>query len=121
LSPAELLKRMASVGRVCSTDEPRPPKAGTVGIYLNGSWHLLEFDAKSIDHSDPIESLDVSLLQNRVLGPMLGVGDPRTDKRIDFVGGIRGPAELQRRVRSGEMAIAFSLYPISIEQLMAVS
>ena len=65
----------------------------------------------TIDRTDPIGSLDVSLLQDRVLGPILGIGDPRTDKRIDFVGGIRGTAELERRVRSGEMAIAFSLYP----------
>ena len=70
---------------------------------------------------DPIGSLDVSLLQDQVLGPILGVGDPRTDKRIDFVGGIRGTAELERRVNSGEMAIAFSLYPTTVDQLMAVS
>ena len=69
----------------------------------------------------PIGSLDVSLLQDRVLGPVLGIGDPRTDKRIDFVGGIRGTAELEQRVRSGEMAIAFSLYPTTLEQLMAVA
>jgi uncharacterized protein (DUF1015 family) len=70
---------------------------------------------------DPIASLDVSLLQDRVLSPILGIGDPRTDKRIDFVGGIRGTAELERRVDSGEMAIAFSLYPTTLDQLMAVS
>ena len=64
---------------------------------------------------------DVALLQDRVLGPILGIGDPRTDKRIDFVGGIRGPAELARRVDSGDTAIAFALYPTSLEQLMAVS
>jgi len=70
---------------------------------------------------DPIGSLDLSLLQDRVLGSILGIGDPRPDKRLDFVGGIRGPSDLQRRVDSGEMAIAFSLYPTSLEQLMAVS
>lgn len=121
LSPAELLKRMAAVGRVSSTDSPRPTRAGSVAIYLNGSWHLLEFDPKSIDHSDAIRSLDVSLLQNRVLTPLLGIGDPRTDKRIDFVGGIRGTAELQRRVDEGEIAIAFSMHPTTMDQLMAVS
>jgi uncharacterized protein (DUF1015 family) len=121
LSPAELLKRMATVGRVSSTDSPHPHQAGSVAIYLNRSWHLLEFDPKSIDHSDAIESLDVSLLQNRVLGPMLGVGDPRTDTRVDFVGGIRGPGELQRRVDEGEVAIAFSMHPTTMDQLMAVS
>jgi uncharacterized protein (DUF1015 family) len=65
--------------------------------------------------------LDVSLLQDRVLGPVLGIGDPRTDKRIDFVGGIRGTAELERRIDSGRAAIAFSLYPTTMDQLMAVS
>ena len=75
----------------------------------------------AIDRADPIASLDVSLLQDRVLAPILGIGDPRTDKRIDFVGGIRGTAELERRVNSGEMAIAFSLYPTTLDQLMAVS
>ena len=63
----------------------------------------------------------MALLQDRVLAPILGIGDPRTDKRIDFVGGIRGPAELERRVDSGEMAIAFALFPTTLEQLMAVS
>ena len=90
-------------------------------MYLDGRWHRLELDPASIDRADPIASLDVSLLQDRVLAPILGIGDPRTDKRIDFVGGIRGTAELERRVRSGEMAIAFSLYPTTLDQLMAVS
>jgi uncharacterized protein (DUF1015 family) len=90
-------------------------------IYLGGAWHRLELDPAGIDRSDPIGSLDVSLLQDRVLSPILGVGDPRTDERIDFVGGIRGAAELERRVLSGEMAIAFSLYPTILDQLMAVS
>jgi uncharacterized protein (DUF1015 family) len=90
-------------------------------VYLDRHWHLVVLDEGSIDRHDPIGSLDVSLLQDRVLGPILGIGDPRTDKRIDFVGGIRGTAELQRRVNSGEMAIAFSLYPTTLEQLMAVA
>jgi len=81
----------------------------------------VELDPGSIDRSDPIGSLDVSLLQDRILGPILQVGDPRTDKRLEFVGGIRGPAELERRVNSGDMAIAFSLYPTTMEQLIAVS
>ena len=90
-------------------------------MYLAGAWHPLELDDETIDRRDPIGSLDVSLLQDRVLAPLLGIGDPRTDKRLDFVGGIRGTAELERRVDSGEMAIAFSLYPTTVEQLMAVS
>jgi uncharacterized protein (DUF1015 family) len=78
-------------------------------------------DESAIDYRDPIGSLDVSLLQERVLRPLLQIGDPRTDTRVDFVGGIRGAAELERRVESGEMAIAFSLFPTSMEQLMAVA
>lgn len=121
LSPDEVLKRLGEVGSLSPTDNPTPSQPGTVCVYLNKSWHQLTFDPASIDHSDPIGSLDVSLLQERVLEPILGVGDPRTDKRIDFVGGIRGTAELEQRVNSGEMAIAFSMYPPTIEQLMAVS
>jgi uncharacterized protein (DUF1015 family) len=120
-SPAEVLKKLRTVGKIGSTTHPQPSKPGCVGVYLNGNWYTLEFDPKSIDHSDPIGSLDVSLLQDRVLGPILGVGDPRTDKRIDFIGGIRGTVELERRVDSGEMAIAFSMFPTTIQQLMAVS
>lgn len=86
-----------------------------------GGWHQVELDPATIDRTDPIGSLDVSLVQDRVLGPMLGVGDPRTDRRIDFVGGIHGADELRRRVDAGEAAIAFSLYPTTVEQLIAVS
>jgi uncharacterized protein (DUF1015 family) len=71
--------------------------------------------------SDPLASLDASLLQSLVLQPILKIGDPRTDKRIDFVGGIRGTGELERRVDSGEMAAAFSLFPTSMDQLLAVA
>ena len=121
LTPAEVLERLRSVGRVSETRSPEPDRAGVLGVYLAGHWYRLELDPAGIDRSDPIASLDVALLQDRVLGPILGIGDPRTDKRIDFVGGIRGPAELARRVDSGEAAIAFALYPTSLEQLMAVS
>jgi uncharacterized protein (DUF1015 family) len=112
---------MRQRGRVTATDDPRPPRPGTFCAYLAGVWYRVELDEKSIDRADPIGSLDVSLLQDQVLGPLLGVVDPRTDTRIDFVGGIRGTAELERRVNSGEMAIAFSLYPTTVDQLMAVS
>jgi uncharacterized protein (DUF1015 family) len=90
-------------------------------MYLGGEWHRIELDEASVDRDDPIGSLDVSLLQERILGPVLGVGDPRTDQRLEFVGGIRGTRELERRVDSGEMAIAFSLFPTTMEQLMTVS
>ena len=121
LGREELLAKLARVGKVVRTDRPIPDRAGVFCFYLGGGWCRLELDPAGIDVRDPIGSLDVALLQERVLGPILGVGDPRTDKRIDFVGGIRGTAELERRVDSGEVAIAFSLYPTSLEQLMAVS
>ena len=121
LGAASVLARLAHVGHVTVTSDPVPSGPGVICFFLADEWYRLELDERTIDRSDPIASLDVSLLQDRVLGPILGIGDPRTDKRIDFVGGIRGTAELERRVRSGEMAIAFSLYPTTLEQLMAVS
>ena len=120
-TPAKLLQELRDIGHASTTDHPRPPRPGTFCVYLAGAWHRVEIDDAAIDRRDPIGSLDVSLLQDRVLAPLLGIGDPRTDKRIDFVGGIRGTAELERRVDSGEMAVAFSLFPTTMEQLMAVS
>jgi uncharacterized protein (DUF1015 family) len=119
-SAAEVLSALGTVGRVSACVDPQPSQPGTFCTYLQGSWHRVELHAGTIPRH-PIGSLDVSLLQDRVLGPILGIGDPRTDKRIEFVGGIRGAAELKRRVESGEMAIAFSLYPTTLDQLMSVS
>jgi uncharacterized protein (DUF1015 family) len=121
LTPAEVLRGLRDLGKLTPATTAAPDRSGVFCVYLRGAWHRLELDPAGIDRSDPIASLDVSLLQDRVLAPMFGIGDPRTDKRIDFVGGIRGTAELERRVESGEMAIAFSLYPTTLEQLMAVS
>ena len=121
MSPAEVLAAIGRVGRVSACEDPQPARPGTFCVYLEGRWHRVELHPDSIPRHDPIGSLDVSLLQDRVLGPILGIGDPRTDKRLEFVGGIRGPAELKRRVDSGEMAIAFSLYPTTLDQLMSVS
>ena len=120
-SGEQVLARLAHLGHVTTTADPVPTRPGTFCFFLMNCWYRLELDERTIDRSDPIASLDVSLLQDRVLEPVLGIGDPRTDKRIDFVGGIRGPAELKRRVRSGEMAMGFSLYPTTLDQLMAVS
>jgi uncharacterized protein (DUF1015 family) len=120
-TPAQVLQELRDVGHASTTEHPRPPRPGTFGVYLAGRWHRIEMDDQTIDRRDPIGSLDVSLLQDRILGPVLGIGDPRTDQRIDFVGGIRGTAELERRVDSGEMAIGFSLFPTTMDQLMAVS
>jgi len=119
-TPAQVLERLAAVGTVAPAVEPSPDRPGSFGVYLDGRWYRLALDPAAIP-DDPVRSLDAALLEERVLGPVLGIGDIRTDKRIDFVGGIRGTPELQRRVDSGEMAIAFAMYPVSLEQLMAVS
>jgi uncharacterized protein (DUF1015 family) len=120
-TPSAVLDRLGRLGTLTRTQDATPGRTGVFCVYLEHRWHRLELSAADIDRSDPIASLDVSLLQDRVLSPILGIGDPRTDQRIDFVGGIRGTSELERRVDSGEVAIAFSLYPTSLDQLMAVS
>jgi uncharacterized protein (DUF1015 family) len=120
-SPATVLDRFGRVGRLESAVDPSPPGPGTFCFYLDGRWHRLSLAPGSIDRSDPVGSLDVALLQERVLGPVFGIGDPRTDPRLDFVGGSRGTAELERRVDAGEMALAVSLHPTTIDQLMAVA
>ena len=98
----------------------KPAQLHEFGMYLNGQWYRLE--AKSGTYTtDPIGILDVTILQNNVLAPLLGIADPRTDKRIDFVGGIRGLKQLEKRVDSGEMAVAFALYPVSLQQLMDIA
>lgn len=98
----------------------KPAKPHQFAMYLGGKWYKMEAKEEIIKH-DPIGILDISILQDNVLDPMLGIKDPRTDKRIDFVGGIRGLYELQRRVDSGEMAVAFALYPVSLKQLMDIA
>ncbi len=98
----------------------RPDQLHTFGLYLGGNWYKL-ISKPGTYTTDPIGILDVTILQNNVLDPILGIKDPRTDKRIDFVGGIRGLGELEKRVDSGEMAAAFSLYPVTIEQLFDIA
>ena len=97
----------------------KPSKKGEFGMYLDKKWYRLDAH-KEIMKDDPVEGLDVSVLQNEVLSPMLGIGDPRSDKRIDFVGGIRGLKELERRC-STDMELAFSMHPTSIGELFAVA
>jgi uncharacterized protein (DUF1015 family) len=103
-----------------STSAVSPREPGEFGMYLPGSWRRLRIRPELIP-GDPVASLDVSLLQTHLLEFLLGIRDQRTDKRIDFVGGIRGLGELEKRVDSGEMAVAFSLYPTRMEALMAVA
>lgn len=118
---ADLLEQLAMLGTVSKTESPEPERPWVFGIYLPGQWYRLELDPLTIHENDPIKSLDAELLYERILNPILGIDDIRSDKRIDFVGGSRGIQELERRVDSGEMAIAFALHPVRIEQVMAVS
>lgn len=102
-----------------STVPVRPEKKGEIGLFLEEKWYLLKADDK-LKSDDPVKNLDVSILQDNVLKPVLGIEDPKTDKRIDFVGGIRGLLELERRVHT-DMKAAFSMYPTSIGELFAVA
>lgn len=99
----------------------KPAHLHQFSMYADGKWYLLEALPHTFDDNDPIRSLDVTVLSDYILNPILGIADQRTDKRIDFVGGIRGLEELQRRVDSGEMAAAFALYPVTLDQLMAIA
>jgi len=98
-----------------------PKRKGEVSMYVGGRWYVVELGAKATEKADLISRLDVAILQEQVLEQILGIGDVRTDKRIDFVGGLRGTAELERLVDSGRAAVAFSMYPVTVDDLMAVS
>lgn len=114
------LSKLGACFDVVKADEAfAPSRKGTYGMYLEGQWYKLSAKAEYLSE-DPVAGLDVSVLQDNVLGPILGIEDPRTDKRIDFVGGIRGLSELERRV-SQDMKLAFSMYPTSIEELFSVA
>ena len=99
----------------------KPKKHHNFGLYLSGSWYSLTAREGTYNDSDPIGQLDVTILSEQVLDPLLGIKDLRKSKQIDFVGGIRGLAELERRVDSGEMKAAFAMFPVSMEQLMEIS
>lgn len=121
LSAAEFLVSVKQRFSVVQEDKAvSPDHAAEFGMYLDGHWYRLTTDPSNIPE-DPVARLDVSLLADNLLEPLLGISDPRTDSRIDFVGGIRGLDELERRVDSGDMAAAFSMYPTSMEDLMAVA
>ncbi|EME69092.1 hypothetical protein H261_15205 [Paramagnetospirillum caucaseum] len=120
LSPEAFLSALEAGFTVEPVPEPaKPAQARRFGLYLQGRWYRLGL--KNPPPADPVARLDVSLLSERLLGPVLGITDLRKDKRIDFVGGKRGLGELERRVDSGEMACAFALYPTSMEDLVAVA
>ena len=120
LSVQEFLGKMESIFDVEKMNESaKPTQKGEFSMFLDGSWYRCTMHKEDIP-DDPVEGLDVSVLQNILLGPVLGIGDPKTDKRIDFVGGIRGMAELERRC-STDCAVAFAMYPTSIQELFAVA
>ncbi|TDY01554.1 DUF1015 domain-containing protein [Thiohalophilus thiocyanatoxydans] len=122
LDQAAFLDKLEEAFRIePSSESVKPGQSGEFGMYLGGQWYRLAIEPGRIPKADPVGRLDVSLLQNNLIDPVLGINDPRRDKRIDFVGGIRGLAELERRVDSGEMAVAFALYPTSLSDLMAVA
>lgn len=121
LTPEQFLQAIQQNFTVTASDAPvKPQKAGEFGMYLAQQWYKLTIQPEKIP-ADPVASLDVSLLADYLIAPILGITDPRRDKRIDFVGGIRGLPELEKRVNSGEMAVAFALYPTSLAALMAVA
>lgn len=122
LTTPEFLNAVKKAGFsvVCKEKEPiTPAHKGTFGMYLEDKWYLLTADQK-LHSSDPVKGLDVSILQDYLLEPILNIQDPRTDKRIDFIGGIRGLSELERRVHT-DMTVAFSMYPTSITELLEVA
>ena len=102
------------------TEPYKPERIHTFGMLLDGEWYRLTAKEGTFDPSDVVAALDVSILQNNLIGPVLGITDPRTDKRIDFVGGIRGLEELERRANT-DMCLAFSMYPTSLEELMSIA
>ncbi|HVY74458.1 MAG TPA: DUF1015 family protein [Puia sp.] len=121
LNTASFLEKLNGSFKVEKSATPfAPDQLHQFGMYLEGQWYRLEAREGSY-RTDPIGVLDVTILQENLLSPLLGIQDPRTDSRIDFVGGIRGLAELQKRVNSGNMKVAFSLYPVSMEQLFAIA
>ena len=122
LNEAEFLRKVREQFLVSDNFAGKSPaQCHDIGMYLGARWYKLTAKDNSYDKNDLIKILDVSILQDNLLRPVLGIQNPRTDERIEYIGGIRGVQELERLVNSGEFAVAFSLYPTSMEQLMAVS
>ena len=120
-SPEEFIGALQDDFRITLSEEPfQPAELHEFGMYLKGQWYILA-SREGTFTEDPIGILDVTILSNNVFDKLLDIKDQRTDKRIDFVGGIRGLKELEKRVDSGEMAVAFSFYPVSIQQLFDIA
>jgi uncharacterized protein (DUF1015 family) len=121
LSSNEFLATLKKSFNVVEDGNPTPTSRGQWGMYLEGHWYALSLPAGAAPPPGTVASLDVSILQDRLLDPILGIRDIRTDKRIDFIGGMRGTKELKRLVDEGRAAVAFSLYPTTMEDLLRVS
>jgi len=121
LTDQRLLEKLDAVFIIQPRGKPSPARKHELGLYFRGQWHSLTFRPRYAATKDPIEKLDVTLLQKYVLDPIFGIDDPRTSKRINFIGGIRGTGELERAVNSGDYACAFSMFPTSIEDLMTIA
>ena len=122
LSETEFFQKLETVFTVepAPVSPYRPQRRHQFGMLLGGNWYCLTAKDGTFDETDPVETLDVSILQNNCIAPIFGINDPRTDQRIDFVGGIRGLGELERRCKT-DMRIAFSMFPTSLEELMAIA
>jgi uncharacterized protein (DUF1015 family) len=121
MSSDEFIKALSERFGISETASGSPSQKGEICVYLDGRWRKLKVPEGSVETGDPISSLDVSVLQERALDPLLGIKDVRTDKRIDFVGGIRGTSSLEQMVDEGRAAVAFSMYPVTVEELMAIA
>jgi uncharacterized protein (DUF1015 family) len=121
LTPAQLLEKLDGIFILASNGTGSPTRKHELGLFLEGKWHTLNFRPLFVKTTDPIEKLDVTLLQKYVLDPIFGIEDQRTSKRINFVGGIRGTPELEKLVNTGDYACAFSMFPTSIEDLMTIA
>jgi uncharacterized protein (DUF1015 family) len=120
-TPEQLLDILGTAFEIEPKGKASPTRKHDLGFYFQGKWRTLTFRPKFLTSENPIETLDVTLLQKNVLGEIFGIADPRTSKKINFVGGIRGTAELEKLVNSGEYACAFSMFPTSIEDLMSIA
>lgn len=119
LTPDSFLEKVSGIFEVSRSRSPAPSRPGTACMYLNGAWHSLTWTVPA--NASPEERLDVTVLQERLLGPILGITDPRTSKRIEFSGGIRGTIELEQRVQKGEAAVAFSMHPTTVQQMLDIA
>ncbi len=121
MSVEEFLNSISDNFKVGETDNPIPDKRHKIGMYINRKWYCLEIKSKLIDENDPVKRLDVEILQKNLLDSILGIKDPRSDKRIDFIGGIRGEKELEKLVDNNQFKVAFVMYPVITSDIISVA